>query len=555
VGTNEPLEISKTFPKGALKPLAHLTVLFFAVSSAYITFFNYSRVPYWDSFQYVFTSSTQFPSLDFLLTQHNEHRIFWTKILFFIENNLFDGTGYFLIAMNFVFAACIYFALIKLWHLFRPSGTSSFITFLITVFSGFVSFSLLQIENLGWEFQSQFFLAYLLPLLLFVFLFAKSQHGNLSLGNFVILWFVAGASVVTMGNGILAMPILGFVLLLQKKWVLSGVSFASSLVFVLLYTSGYQAPGHHSSFDSLITNPVGVISHFVYFLGNPIGALIPSNEFLGGFVFGFGLFVGITNVVCFSYILFSKSIIYKFAPLLGVNLYLLGSAFLVAIGRNEFGVGQALAGRYSTPALLLIVTTIILVSALTKSRLSRTLVGTSILVMTVFLVMVQFAYAERLLNFDDQKPFASIAASQGIEDLERLQKIFPSAQFVLDEVQKMNLASQTNIFSSWGEVSKNGAVGNLGECEGFIDEVSATSTEGTYSVVGWLRINYNPLQRYNLWHIRTDSNDLFVAMGYMRPDVAAALGESWQYFGFRGYSIGAEPASGAISSCEAAKVN
>jgi hypothetical protein len=321
-----------------------------------------------------------------------------------------------------------------------------------------------------------------------------------------------------------------------------------------MYLVGYQTPaGQHSSIDSLLSNPVGVFAHFVSFLGNPIAKLIPNSRATGNVVFWFGMLVLLVNLAAFAFMLTSRDLNFKHAPLVGFNTYLLGSAFLVALGRNKFGTIQALSSRYSTLALLLLVSTTILLLSLSRSVAIQKSLGFSTLILILVLVVSQFAIADRLLNSDDQKPFASIAAAKGIDDTEVLQTIFPSGQFVLDEVSKMKTGQQNNIFTSWGMVESRTVQEDLGKCEGFIDTASPVGTDGTYSVSGWLRISYNSFQRYNLWRISASSYDLFVALGYSRPDVASALDQSWKYFGFRGYVVDGQPVLGPISGCTADK--
>ena len=98
---------------------------------------------------------------DFLafFDQHNEHRIALTRLLFLLDDRLFGGSNASLFAWNFLLAA-------GFWALFLAAiwrETAGQARIILAAFAGVLAFSLAQAENFGWAFQSQFFLAYVLP--------------------------------------------------------------------------------------------------------------------------------------------------------------------------------------------------------------------------------------------------------------------------------------------------------------------------------------------------------------------------------------------------------
>jgi hypothetical protein len=67
---------------------------------------GYSPVPFWDMWDGTVLFLHNFLAGDWtaLFSQHNEHRIVLTRLLFLVEYAVLDGSGRYLIAANYVFA-------------------------------------------------------------------------------------------------------------------------------------------------------------------------------------------------------------------------------------------------------------------------------------------------------------------------------------------------------------------------------------------------------------------------------------------------------------------
>ena len=107
--------------------------------------------------------------------QHNEHRPVFSRILFFLDLKYFNGLSLLLIPINLVFMIALWITLLiyAFKFLYKETEKNNFYYFLIllTVFA----FSWKQDENITWAFQSQFWAAYLFPLLSFYFLALSTQ--------------------------------------------------------------------------------------------------------------------------------------------------------------------------------------------------------------------------------------------------------------------------------------------------------------------------------------------------------------------------------------------
>ena len=143
--------------------------LFYVLTVLVGIFNNYSAVPFWDMWNGYLEFYTKAQNGEWYawFAQHNEHRVFLSRILFWADIHFFDGASYFLIICNFLLMIGIVWLFSKfIKDLFQEGVTKFYLFGLIVV----LMFSWIQDNNITWGFQSQFFLAYLVPLLAFYML-------------------------------------------------------------------------------------------------------------------------------------------------------------------------------------------------------------------------------------------------------------------------------------------------------------------------------------------------------------------------------------------------
>lgn len=276
--------------------------------------------------------------------QHNEHRIVLSKILFWVNNQYFGGSNVFLIAVNF---SLITISTYLFWRILRnisetkhPSDNEICCGLFLTSWL----FLWCQQENLLWEFQNQFILAQLLPLAALFWLY-KSNGSN---RNFILACIFGIASAVSMANGILALPLMVVYSALTKQSIRRTIFLSLLATSILaLYLYHYQSPSQHSTLlQSLQKQPLELLQYFLYYLGSPFRYLFHL-KFLaliaGIFMVGASIYMGIRALV-------QKNELLLFLTLF--NSYVIASALGTASGRVIFGVDQAFASRYTTPALM-----------------------------------------------------------------------------------------------------------------------------------------------------------------------------------------------------------
>ena len=132
----------------------------------------YSPVPFWDMWDgylnFYFTLNTG--DLSAWWAQHNEHRPVLARLFFWIDLAWFHGSVWFLLVINYLLACCI---CLVFWLYAREASAANLNFFGFFLIAWLFSWS--QEENFTWGFQSQFFLAQLLPLVGILFFTPRSQ--------------------------------------------------------------------------------------------------------------------------------------------------------------------------------------------------------------------------------------------------------------------------------------------------------------------------------------------------------------------------------------------
>jgi hypothetical protein len=133
-----------------------------------------------------------------------------------------------------------------------------------------------------------------------------------------------------------------------------------------LYFIGYVRPGHHPKLSIAFTQPWNALLYFMAFLGMPLAAGFEAK-------LKAALACGAILVICFgciaAYIFLvsrDRQLIGKTIGWLSLAAYALLSDALATICRVGFGPDQALASRYTTFAINLIISLIVLVPATLK---------------------------------------------------------------------------------------------------------------------------------------------------------------------------------------------
>ena len=505
---------------------------------------SFTSVPYWDMWG---------PYLDFYIEptnkfsswwmQHNEHRIVLAKALFWLDIRYFSGLSYFLILLNYFFVGLAILVFFKIFDKKATPDNSNYEFIFKCIIVAWL-FSWSQYDNLTWAFQSQFFLAQLLPLCSF-YLFSQSINSPNKIGYFVGAIFFGMISLGSMANGIFAMPLLFlYSTIASQGWRKSGTLFILSIICIVTYLYGYHTPtGHASPLSSLISNPYDYIRYVLYYLGVPFYYI-----FKGGMFGEWAAILGGTFLLL-SYFIFTIKAL-KSGDHGNINLmiamfgvYILATAFITGGGRLIFGVNQALTSRYCTPALMMWAGLFIMLSPmLLRFYVKRKNLFLSVItVFSISLIPMQLS----AINVDGDVSFnrevAALALAMRVRDVDQISKIYPAPDVAIAISEKL----KKNSLSIFGVSPYKGLEDSINtradessplKCIGNLDEVVVLNG-ATYSKIrGWM---YSPDVRLSptIAQISGVNGNVvgYALVGQKRDDVMHHFGRHALKSGFIGY--------------------
>jgi len=199
---------------------------------------------------------------DMWLRPSNEHRLIFSRALFWIDHRFFGGLQVFLTVANSALAiGCAGVFAWSATRLLRSRGAAWLAGALVCI----CCFSWMQSRNLTWAYQSQFFAAYLFPLAAFTSL-ARAGAGSRRAAWFAAAIVFAALAATSMANGILAAPLLAGMALLDAPRRLGRMLVLACLAVLVpwLYLRGYVVR------DSPPADLLSVLTFALEFLGAPL---------------------------------------------------------------------------------------------------------------------------------------------------------------------------------------------------------------------------------------------------------------------------------------------
>lgn len=487
---------------------------------------------------------------------HNEHRIILSRILFWLDLSVFGGTGKFLIAINYVLVAVSAALFLRIgsdrWQRALSQHHHSrwqqqILGSLLVIWL----FHWMQLENLTWSFQSQFFLAQLLPLAALYSMFRATDAEEAHSTRWYILGCILGVlSAGTMANGTVALPLLAVYALVTRQTRPRILALAVLAVLIpLLYFTDFVRPEQHGSLTStLLGEPLAALTYVFLYIGSPFYYLLGAPGLEG---LGYGVTLLATGIMAISSLSLLAFYLTRGADkhplpvaLIFYIAYIAGTALGTAGGRLVFGVEQALASRYTTPALMAWAAWFILVLPVILRAFQRYRVATTAAV-TGFLVLLLYHQAQaihqRYQSQHDRK-LAGLAIELRVQDDAQLSHVYP---FTESFHERFQFAPERNIgvFGIYPLVDRREQLGNIYQdsplppCIGYLDFVEPIATDPAfYRVQGWLADRQSRRVPELITIINTASEVAGFALGGQpRDDVRAEVGRYARNAGFRGY--------------------
>ncbi len=553
-----------------LLPIAVLASLIILTTLIGMSRFH-SPVPFWDMWNGTVGFFARASEGDgrVWFEQHNEHRIFLSKILFYVDFAAFGGRGAFLVLMNFVIAgasaaALVMFARDALAERSPPLAAG------VALVCVAAALSWMQQENLVWAFQSQFFLVQALPLWAFYLLHRAEKAARLRapyLGFFTGAAALGALSSLAMANGVIVLPLMAVMTLFAgaARWRTVALLGLAALV-AALYFSDYHSPGNHGTLPgALRENPIGVIQYTLVYLGSPLFHM------LGGRGLWIATLGGVVMAAATAFLLARDVVMRQVSTVRLALIFMLAflgaSAFVTAGGRLMFGLITAMSGRYATPALIAWAAFLILVaSAAAPALRKRTGLTLAALALVPLALLAHqrhaFAPTDHVL---ENRRLAALALEVGADDIAALDAVMPDGSNFRD-IGRLAASRNYSVFGAdWlrdaglelGDVARLRDESTTG-CQAFLDGAAPIVDETEFvRVEGWfLSPNLNGTKTL-LRFVDADGRIVgFADYGRARPDVAEATGAANRRSGFTGYVRGnAAPGRLAVSArkggCEA----
>ncbi|TWB24631.1 hypothetical protein FBZ89_101257 [Nitrospirillum amazonense] len=304
----------------------------------------------WSDLQYTHRLADGNLQFKDLFSQHNEHRIFFPRLIFFLDYLLANCTNAVNLTVNILIPAGTLAAILVLG---RKIERSRAVFLGLSGVAAVLLFSLSQRENFLWGFQVQFFGAVSAPtaaFLVFSGFVERARRGRASLGLLGLACFLALVATYTLSNGILAAFLLvpmAVILRAGRMAVLTVALWAVGVAFSY-FLNFHPVPGH-SPYVYSLTHPIEYLGYVSGYLGNLmtcLGAVEPARS-------RWSILLGAAGLVLTLAALARTLRNWEEAPariaLLAIILFVLGTAMLTALGRITFGLEQAYSGRYLTP--------------------------------------------------------------------------------------------------------------------------------------------------------------------------------------------------------------
>ncbi|MEO0400895.1 MAG: hypothetical protein AAF214_00810 [Pseudomonadota bacterium] len=443
---------------------------------------DYHAIPYWDSwnglveFVLLFQDGSFGERLELLFSQHNEHRFVLTRFLFLADYAFFNSSFVLLFAFNAVIPFLAVCVILK-----TAKTETRFVRSAIAAVSCCFLFLLLQRENFSWEFQSQFFLAYYIPLLGY-YLVIRFWSDDM-MRNAALVGGTALCSAFTMANGVLyAMP-LAVLFLFKSSTRLIGFAAIAVQVLVLttyLFLLLYQSTPHHGGVvQDVLPNLPRYIAYILTYIGAPFSDN-PKMVRIYGVVF-------ILLAVRFFWIAMAreKTIDIRNVLLLYIMFYV-ATVAVTGIGRVNFGVEQAFAERYMTPTLLAWLCLIVL--GLLHIRSPRWYKSMYFGVLPLFALVgldKQIEVYKDTGSHAFERNAARLALYLGVLDEPVITAVYPHVNKPVDVFAKSTTAGLnfTLPLAAWTSLG-NTAVAE-GACQGGIADIQVLP-DGFSKVSGWI---------------------------------------------------------------------
>lgn len=522
-------------------------IIYFLPVALVFWFMNtfYVNVPFWDEwslipfFEKIANGSANFA--DFF-SQHNEHRMLFPKMIFTALSFPFDLNLYIYIFFSLSIVVLTFISIHKITNL-GIVNENKYTSHIFNILNCFFLFSLIQYENWLWGFQiAWFFINACVVISVVILVIAKKLNPNI---RFLLSGLCCVIASFSSAHGLLSwLALIPSVLSIEgntnKKIKRLGIWMALFIVCFIIYTIGYQKPGHHPDILFFLKHPLISGGYILTIIGFPLGTSLLLSQLIGLFIllsFSFFNFYCLRNYK-------SEFTLYA-VPWLSIGWFATLFAGMTTVGRSGFGVEQAMASRYTSVLILLSISCVNLYRLFISHNIK------DISITKIYVIPIRIFLSSILIIFFISSNSHAIAEAhnislsrrtgktclevvkfldQSFNDLSNscLNLLYPNAARLKDYAKKLEKIG-------FREFPKNIVFQDAAlKSHGYIDIPRKTeklltfSKNDTLKIVGWA-ILPEKKQQPNVVLISYDNQNSFFSSGNVRldrPDVAKAFNSS-----------------------------
>ena len=338
-------------------------------------------VPYLDEWDTPGNDFVQLIAGDFhwrsLVAQHNEHRPFFPRLIFFGLAQLGSWNVKSQMFVSLLWGCLTYWNIYRLFE-YTTDARVKLAKWLGLFSAGLLIFAFSQRENWLWGLQLATFMPFLVVSFCTALAYSRLQSSVKLLGA------ASACTIATFSfaNGLLTWIVLPPVLLLSElnthKQLKRTTAFLAAwlgifFLNVWLYFRNYVRPGHHPTYTYAVQHPLETLAYFFSWLGGPMGKWLDFEGRVAIGILSFLVFVSVL-LLCYRY---SRNLADFFYQTIGWQTfaaYAIVSGTITTLGRVGFGIEQSLSGRYVTFAtpfyISLVGLLVVLVGLIKRSQLA-----------------------------------------------------------------------------------------------------------------------------------------------------------------------------------------
>lgn len=306
------------------------------------------NIPFWDdfysglSFIETYLASGLKGKLTAIFSQHNEHRIVFSRIMTIVAYKLQGAVDF--KTLNIIGNAGIIGIAFVLYKTLERTGAKAlyFLPVILMLF---------QPQHHTTMYQATSSLANIW-MLFFSFASLHLLLAGTSRWSFVASLAIAVTAMYTNGNGLLTFVAGALMLILQgrkRELSLWGIVAGLSLLF---YFNGYVKPGEHPGLSYALNHPLKFIEYFLNFIASPVYSLLsnspisPEGNPIGTIWTAMDISFSSALIAALLYFILSRRLYRENPSLFAIILFLIGTIAIADISRLGFGVTQSMASRY-----------------------------------------------------------------------------------------------------------------------------------------------------------------------------------------------------------------